>query len=316
LPIDLTRAIAPRDDLAAIARLARVVRTERPDVVHAHSSKAGVVARLARLAQPRLPLVYSPHLYAFAGSFERQVERYAYRSIERILAPAASRVISVCEAEARLARSIGPSDRVRVVYNGIAPTASEGPADPRLLELAELGPVVGALSHLHRRKGLETLIDATPRVLDRHPRVQIAIVGEGPERDALRTRATSRGVATAVHFLGPSSDPISVLRGMRVFTHPTWADAYPYVILEAMSVGVPIVASDVGGIGEAIVDGESGVLVPPRDVEALADGLTTLLDDPGRSSNMGLAARARLERRFTLAAMVEATITVYDEVLS
>jgi glycosyltransferase involved in cell wall biosynthesis len=204
---------------------------------------------------------------------------------------------------------------VRVVYNGIDP-AAEGPSDPRLLELAKLGPVVGALSHLHRRKGLDTLIDATPRVLDRHPRAQIAIVGEGPEIDALRSRAASRGVAGAVHFLGPSANPICALRGMQVFTHPTWADAYPYVILEAMSAGVPIVASDVGGIGEAIVDGESGVLVPPRDANRLAEGLTGLLDDPERRSSMSIAARVRLERNFTLAAMVEATIAVYDEVLS
>ena len=148
--MNLQRAVAPRSDLAAVAGLTRIVRELRPDIVHAHSSKAGAVSRLARILHPRVPLVYSPHLYAFAGDFERPSERRAYRAAERLLAPAASRVVCVCEDEARLARSIGPTGRVRVVYNGIAP-AGAGPADPRIAALSERGPVVGALALLHRR---------------------------------------------------------------------------------------------------------------------------------------------------------------------
>jgi glycosyltransferase involved in cell wall biosynthesis len=311
--LDLQRAIAPRADLAAISDFAQIVRELHPDVIHAHSSKAGAVTRVARLANPRVPVLYSPHGYAFAGYFERSGERRAYRTVERILAPAASRIVCVCEAEARIARSLGPANRVRVVHNGIQP-ADDGQLDTKIAELAIRGPVVGALTLLRPGKGLETLIDATPLVLARHPNTQVAIIGDGPELDALRTRAQQRDVAHAVSFLGPSKSPLSVLRGIEVFVHPSWAEAFPYVILEAMSLGLPIVASDVGGVGEAIVDRESGLLVPPHDERALAQALVCLLDDPDSRARMGALALRRASMRFTLAAMIERLIDVYDEV--
>src|SRR5579862_2985278 len=119
IPLDLRRAIAPQADAPAVARMGAILRRYRPDVVHAHSSKAGAVARLARPASPRTPVLYTPHGYAFAGHFESERERAAYRIVERTLAPLATRVVCVCEAEARLARSVGPPARVRVIHNSI-----------------------------------------------------------------------------------------------------------------------------------------------------------------------------------------------------
>jgi glycosyltransferase involved in cell wall biosynthesis len=124
-----------------------------------------------------------------------------------------------------------------------------------------------------------------------------------------------RGVAHAVHFLGPSSDPLAVLRAIDVFVHPSWAEAFPYVILEAMSVGRPIVASDVGGISEAVVDGESGMLIPRRDPDALSRALIRLLNNPRRGAQMGEMARQRADSRFTLTAMIGRLIDVYDELM-
>ncbi len=292
----------------------RIIREERPDVIHAHSSKAGAVARLARFSHPRTPVVYTPHGYAFAGHFSRSAERLAYRGVERTLAPLASRTICVCEAEARLARSIGPSKRVRVVYNGIGP-AQDGPVGRRIAELSRLGPVISALTLLRPGKGLETLIDAFPRVLVRHPTAQLAIVGDGPDLQALRAQTELRGVADAVHFLGSSTEPQAVLRGLDVFVHPSWAEAFPYVILEAMSLSRAIVASDIGGVGEAVVDGESGLLVPPRDDAALARAIVEMLDDPGRRAQIGATALARVGRQFTTSAMIDRLASVYDELV-
>jgi glycosyltransferase involved in cell wall biosynthesis len=311
IPLDLRRAIVPRTDLAAQLRLARIIAQERPDVVHAHSSKAGALARAAHLAHPRVPVLYTPHGFAFAGYFSRSLERSAYRVIERALAPLASRVVCVCEAEARLARSVGADGRVRVVYNGIA-APGEGDVDPRLAPLSARGPVIGALTMLRPGKGLETLIAGVPAVLARHPGAQVAIVGEGPDLEPLRALARGLGVGGAVHFLGASGDPLSALRGFDVFVHPSWAESFPYVILEALSLGRAIVASDVGGIGEALVDGESGMLVPARDDRALAAAVVALLDDPARRSALGAQALRR-SRRFTRSAMVEQLAGVYGE---
>jgi glycosyltransferase involved in cell wall biosynthesis len=311
--LDLDRAVAPRADLTALRELAAIVRRTRPTLIHAHSSKAGAMARLGRILQPRLPVLYTPHGYAFAGFFSSALERRAYREIEHALAPLASRVVCVCEAEGRLAAELGPKRRVRVVRNGIE-AAGAGPIDPRMAELRGRGPLVCALTLLRAGKGIETLIDATPRMRERHPRVQVAIWGAGPELESLRARASAAEVGDIVHFPGASSDPLSVLRGADVFVHPSLAEALPYVILEAMSVGRPIVASDVGGVGEALVDGESGLLVQAGDARGLARAMSGLLDDPDRSASIGAAARDRVEQRFSRAAMIDRLLEVYSEI--
>jgi glycosyltransferase involved in cell wall biosynthesis len=313
--LDLQRALAPRPDLIALVRFAKLVRALRPGLVHAHSSKAGAIARLDRLLDPGVPVIYTPHGYAFAGHFSREIERSAYRAIEGALARLTSRVVCVCEAEARLARTVGPVERVRVVYNGIEQDGG-GPIQARMNELARRGPVICALTLLRPGKGIETLIDAAPRILARHPNTQIAIGGGGPDIELLRSRTAQRGIASAVHFLGPTADPLSVLRGATLFVHPSWAESFPYVVLEAMSVGLPIVASDVGGIPEALVDGESGLLVAPGDEQALAAALLGLLEDTARATRMGRAAKRRVEQRFSRQAMIAGLGEVYDEVLT
>ena len=158
------------------------------------------------------------------------------------------------------------------------------------------------------------MIDATPSVLAKHPRLQIAIWGDGPERETLRARAARAGVGAAMHFLGPNHDPLSVLRGADMLVHPSLAESFPYVILEAMSTARPIVASDVGGIGEAIVDGEDGLLVAPGDPRSLAQAMTELLDEPERGRRMGETGRTSVERRFSRTAMIDRLAGVYSEV--
>jgi glycosyltransferase involved in cell wall biosynthesis len=311
--LDMGRAISPREDLAALIRLGEILRRAQPDVLHAHSSKAGAVGRIARILRPRMPIVYTPHGYAFAGWFSSTRERRAYREIERTLAPLTSRVVCVCEAEARLGRTVSFRKRVRVIHNGIGPV-DPGPNDTRMEELRREGPVVCVLTQLRPGKGIETLLDALPAVLQRHPRLQVAIWGEGPELEVLRERARGVGVAAAAHFLGRSAAPLAVLGGADVFVHPSLAESFPYVILEAMAAGCPIVASDVGGVGEALIDGDSGLLVPAGSAPALAEALIGLLDDPQRSAAIAGAAKRRVERLFTREAMIDRLIGVYHEV--
>ena len=312
-PLDLRRAIDPRADLTALYRFIEIVRRVRPDIVHAHSSKAGAVARLGRLSHMQTPVVYTPHGYAFAGYFSRPVERLAYRETERALSHLATRVVCVCKAEGRLAATIGPKERVRVIHNGIDMPGACLP-DPGMSRLGGEGPVICALTELRPGKGIETLIEATPSLRAQHPDAQIAIWGEGPALASLCSRAQDVGAAEALHFFGPSTAPLSVLRGADVFVHPSWAESFPYVILEAMAVGLPIVASDVGGVGEALANEESGLLVPPGDRKALAQALSSLLDDAGRAARMGDAGRRRVEQRFTRTAMIDRLLEVYSEV--
>jgi glycosyltransferase involved in cell wall biosynthesis len=311
--LDLRRSVSPAD-LRVAASFAGIVGRVRPDLIHAHSSKAGAVVRLAKLTHRRVPVVYTPHGFAFAGHFRFRSERLAYREAERALGRLSDRLVCVCEAEARLARLVAPADRVRVVYNGVppAPNASAGPS---IDALRTLGPVVCTLGLMRAGKGLETLIDAVPAVLASHPTAQFAIWGDGPETDALIERARLRGVASAVHFLGPTDAPLAALRGATLFVMPSWRESFPYVVLEAMSAGLPIVSTDVGGVREAIADGRDGMLVAPADSAALGRATVTMLDDSDLRTRLGAAARDRVAREFARQAMLADLSDLYTEIL-
>ncbi len=311
--VEMGRNVSPPADLAAALRLRSVVARLRPDVVHAHSSKAGAVARLARAGSPRTPVIYTPHGYAFAGYFESALSRRAYSAAERLLAPLATRVLCVCEAERALAERIGPASRTRVVHNGID-GLGPGPGYPPAERARRDGPVIGAISLLRPGKGMETLIDAMAEVVGSRPDATLILAGDGPDRAALERRIAERGLGGSVRMVGALDSAAPLLRSIDVFAHPSWAESFPYAILQAMSLGLPIVATDVGGVAEAIADGESGLLVPPRDPAPLAAALLSALLDPERAAALGEAARARVAARFTLSRMVEGTLAVYGEV--
>jgi glycosyltransferase involved in cell wall biosynthesis len=312
VPLDLVRSVAPLADARAVAGMARIVRQVRPDLIHAHSSKAGAAARLAHVAYPRTPVVYTPHGYAFAGYFESERERRVYRLAERALGPLASVVLCVCEAERQLACSVGSPRRTRVVHNGVVPVRVDG-LHPLVGELSGDGPVIATVTLLRPGKGVETLIDAMPAVLERHPQARLVIAGDGPDRTALEARLARRGVEGAVHMIGETAGPGPVLGGADVFVSPSWAESFPYSVLEAMSLGLPIVATGVGGTREAVEEGVTGRLVPPREPAPLAAALVELLADGDRAASLGEAAARRVKERFTLDRMIEETLAVYGE---
>ena len=312
--LELVRAVSPAKDTGSVAAFARAVSKVRPDVIHAHSSKAGAVARLARVAHPRVPVVYTPHGYASAGYFPGRVARHGYGLAERLLAPLADRVICVCEAELRIASEIGRAGRTRLVHNGVgAPDETEVPVPDDVSDLAGEGPLLCAVSQLRPGKGIDTLVDAMPLVLDALPTTRLLIVGDGIDRAALENRA--RRIDHAVRFVGSMTSVAGVIQRADVFVAPSWAESFPYTVLEAMALGASIVATDVGGVGEAVLDGSTGLLVPPRDSAALAAAIVALLTDPHRAARLGAAARELVSRRFTVERMVAETASVYRELL-
>jgi glycosyltransferase involved in cell wall biosynthesis len=313
--LPLVRALSPREDARAVAALARAVRDLRPTLVHAHSSKAGAVARIARALSPRTPVLYTPHGYAHAGYFESAVQRRTYAAAERMLTPLATRIVCVCEAERRLAAGLGAGDRARVVYNGID-RPPDAPVHPEIAALRAAGhPILATVTLLRPGKGIETLLDALPAVLARRPATRLVIAGTGADRDALEARARALGVLEAVRFLGFTESSATVLRGADVFVSASWAESFPYVILEAMTLGVPVVATRVGGVGEAVRDGETGLLVPPRDPASLADAVGSLLSERRRADELGARAATDAQTRFTREQMLAGLSTVYREVL-
>jgi len=312
IPLHIGRPVSPLSDAAAVVRLGRIIRRVQPELIHAHGSKGGTFARLARVGSPRIPVVFTPHLYAFDNYFVRGWQRGAYKLIERALAPLATRVLCVCEAEQRLAAQIGPADRTRVVHNGIEPV-KPGAVHPEIEKLRSEGPVICAIAELRASKGIATLIEAMGRVLERHPEARLAVAGDGEERLAIEARIRELGLEHAVRLLGTTHGPGEVLAGASLFVNAAYAEAFPYTVIEAMSVGLPIVATDVGGTNEAIVDRASGLLVPAARPDALADALGTVLADRELANRLGSTARRRYEERFTLERMIDGTLTAYAE---
>jgi glycosyltransferase involved in cell wall biosynthesis len=306
----------PDRELLAIWQLGALVRRRHIDLLHCHTAKAGVTGRLAA-ALAGVPAVYTPHCFPFIGEFGAP-RRVAATAVERALAPLAAAIICVAdwERETALARGIGPPARLRVIRNG-APACDPGVAPaPTLLALRGGGPLVAAISVMRRQKTLEVFLDAVPRILDAVPEARCALVGDGPERDALRAQARTLGLDDNPRFAFlPFAPPAAhYLKALDLYVLPSSWEALPIGALEALACGVPQVATAVGGTGEAVAP-ETGILVPPHDPAALAAATVALLRDPERRAAMSRASVQRHAERFGVERMVAATARLYEEVL-
>jgi len=307
----------PAEDAAALRRLIGLLRARRPDILHCHSAKAGVLGRLAG-AITRTPVVYSPHSFPFVGDFS-EARRVFALTTERALAPLTALIVCVCDAERRAAleNRVAGDSRLRVVHNGCGPCDPDVDPDPRLLKLGAGGPLAAAVTVLREQKSVDVLLDAVPEVLRRVPDARVAVVGDGPLRDELHAHAAGLGLDAEHRFAFlPFSPPAARhLRALDVFVLPSAWEAFPIAVLEALACGVPQVATDVGGTGEA-VSPETGLLVPKRDPSAMAAALVELLSDPSRREAMASASRGRHAERFGLQRMVASTAAVYEQALA
>jgi len=305
----------PRRDAAALRKLLAVIGGGEFDVVHAHSAKAGVVARLAARAK-RLPVVYSPHCFPFVGPWGLPRRTFS-TAIERSLGRSTDAIICVAEEERRLAiaRQIASPERLHVVHNGSGPCEGDLSMDPELQAFADEGPTAGCLTVLRPQKAVHVFLDAAPIVLERLPGARLAVIGNGDLGPQLRERARALGLDRRVRFFDFLAPASRQLRSLDLFVLPSAWEAFPISILEAMACGVPQVATDVGGTSEAIADGKTGLLCPAGDPRALADRIVALLGDPARRRQMEIASRTRHAERFRLDLMVQRTASVYDGVV-
>jgi glycosyltransferase involved in cell wall biosynthesis len=294
-----------------VAQLVRWLRRARPAVFHAHlnwplACRFGLVSAI---------LASVPAIVATEHSF---VEIPWRRSIlaQQHIAAGVDRYIAVShDIAARLRHNLGfPARKVQVVHNGISLRPFDQAPD-RALRAAWTGPtdrpVVLAIARLHEQKGLHYLLDAATEI----PEAVIVLAGDGPQRTALETQARSLGLGGRTIFLGYRQDIASLLANCDVFVLPSRFEGLPLSVLEAMAAGKPVIATAVGGTGEAVVDGVTGLLVPPADSSALTRALRTILSDPGRGQQLGAAGKAQVCREFTAEIMVERVTQLYDEVL-
>lgn len=292
-------------DLPAMFRLARVVRQEKIDVVHTHSSiDAWVGGCAARLCN--VPVVRSRHVsIPIRASFNPVYTRLA------------DRVLTSGEAIRSLVLAGGVrAEAVRAAPAGVdlADFAAGGRSEALLREFGPERPVLGSIAMFRGSKGHPHLLDAFQRLRPEFPQAQLLLVGDGIRRAWVEELARDRGLAPAVRFPGFRRDVADLLRFMDCFVlASTRTEGVPQSLLQAMAVGVPVVASAIGGIPEAIVDGETGLLIPGEDPAALAAAIGAVLRDPATARRRAQAARMLVERRYSRDACIDRLLTLYGE---
>ena len=304
----LTLPISPLRDLLAFREIRALLKELRPDLVAVHSSKAGILGRLASKSLG-LPVLLTAHGWNFTPGIP-PFQAAVYRQIERLAGPFASKIITVSEFDRQLAISAGiaAGNRIVAVYNGMPDVprhlrANAGATPPRLVMVARFGPQKDHSTLLRALAGLQEYAWT------------IDLVGDGPLLAQMKSYAAALGISERVRFLGQRLDVEQILAGSQVSLLTTNWEGFPLSILESMRAGLPVIASAVGGIGEAIEDGETGYLVPRGDADQLRDRLTRLLTDPAQRIRLGSNGRRRYENQFTLEHFVSQTLAVYRNVL-
>jgi glycosyltransferase involved in cell wall biosynthesis len=317
-PVPFRRGLGnPSAEARALRALGRLLDGGGFELVHAHSSKAGVLARLAARRRG-LPAVYSPHCLPFVGAVSA-ARRVLSTVAERRLGARTDAIVCVCEDERRraLAARLAPPERLHRVYNGVDACPAGAEPDEHLARLRERGPLVGAVTVLRRQKRVDLLLDAVPRILADVPEATIVVVGEGPERERLLRHAAALGLERErrFSFLPFTAPSWRYLTALDVFVLPSQWEALPIGLLEALACGVPQVATDVGGNGEAVADGRTGRIVPFDSGELGAAVVELLRDEPLRR-RLAAASRERRDELFTVERMVAETAGVYAAVVS
>ena len=316
---ELGRAIRPGNDLKALAKIYRLIRLEKPSIVHTHTAKAGALGRLAAL-MARVPVVvHTYHGHVLSGYFNPAVS-LLFRGIEKLLARSTDVLLTVSgSVKDDLVRlGVAPSSRVRVLPLGLnlEPLVGVLPRGSLRREAgwADEARVVGIVGRLVPIKDLDTFINAAALVVKAAPDVRFAVVGDGEERSRLEAQARSV-LGDRVHFFGWRKDTENVFGDLDLVVNTSLNEGTPVALIEALAAGRPVVATAVGGTSDLLEGGRFGVLVPPRLAEELAEAIRVVLDSVETSHRMAAAGQAAVLGRYSVARLLKDMSALYSELL-
>ena len=297
-------------DLGFAWRLRQRLAELQPDIVHCHSRRGADFLGGQAAAMLKIPAIVSRRV---DNRERRLVSMLRYRNFRRVIAISAA--IAAVLLEAGLS-----SDKLSVIRSAVDVDKFADAADRRRLwdefEIAEDQIAVACAAQLIERKGQRYLLQAVARLAADFPALRVVLFGQGPDEDALRSQCTDMQLDGIVRFAGFRDDLDDYLGAFDLLAHPATMEGLGVIVLKAQAAGVPAIASSAGGLPEVIVDGETGLLVPPADVDALTAALSKLLDDSALRARYAEAARAHAAASFTLDAMIDAHVDVYNAVLN
>lgn len=314
---ELVRAVSPVRDVRALMKLVRIFKDIAPDIVHTHSSKAGILGRWAARVAGVPAIVHTIHGYAFHAE-QTRVAYWAFRSLETVTGRITTRIIAVSRAnvDTGLRHRLFPAEKTMLVRSGIPLRAfGERGGDGSLraeLRLPPGVPVAGMVACLKPQKAPLDFVAVARRVADRVPSAHFVLVGDGELRTAVEAEVDRQRLRGRFHLLGWRRDIPAILAGLNVFVLTSLWEGLPRVIPEAMASGLPVVATRVDGTPEAVVDRVCGYLVAAHDVETMADRVAFLLEHPGNARVMGERARGRVGE-FDIDVMVARQQSLYEE---
>ena len=323
--IPLERRILTVRHAFALLRLIRLLRKREYDVVHVHTPVAQVLGRIAAKVTGVPIVLYTSHGFQFHDSRSWWARKIIIE-IERRLARWTNVILtqSMEDAESAVQHGIGSRDQVIWIGNGVQlERFRPGPTDMSVREEFNLEAhhrVVGFIGRIVREKGVVELIEAMSRVIARFPSAKLLIVGDTLSSDGdtaakkiVHDAIRALELQEEVRFAGMRDDVPRLLRAMDVFTLPSWREGMPRSIIEAMATGLPVVATDIRGCREEVVHGETGLLVPPKRSDRLADAILTLISDPQRADEMGARGRQRALEWFDERKVVQRQISLYEQ---
>jgi glycosyltransferase involved in cell wall biosynthesis len=312
----MVREVSPLKDALCVARLIALFRRTRPDIVHTHTSKAGILGRAAARGAGVPVVIQTAHGWGFHKE-QPVLERALYVNLERATAPLADAMIVVAEPNRALAHElrIGRPGQYHLIRSGIELEAyrrdeAEGRAIRAEFDLPDGAFVFGSVGRLSAQKAPQDAMEAFVRVAALHPEAHFVLVGNGPLMDDVRARARAGGVEGRVRFAGLRRDVGAFLSAFDAFVLSSRYEGLPRVVPQAMAAGLPVVATAVDGTPEAVVEDVSGWLVPPGDVAALADRMARLAADPARARAMGQEGLRRVDE-FSARRMVDQLADLY-----
>jgi glycosyltransferase involved in cell wall biosynthesis len=311
--------LTPLFNPLAVIRLARLLKRNAVTILQTHGARANVYGCLAaRLAG--IPCVVATIHNSIRDYEVSLVRRHLYLTILRVLLPLTNRLICVSDAIKRdvLADFPGIETKTTTIRNGIDQRWFSRHADPHKIRKEWCvgdGPTLLVVARLTDQKGHRFLIEALPGLLAEWPSLTCLFVGEGESKATLQVLAGKLGIAEACRFVGAQNNVDDWYAAADVVVLPSLSEGLPFVVLEAMAMARPVIASSVNGVPEIIQDGLTGLLVPPRNPHALERAIRSLLRDPMRAARMGKAGQHEMATAFTVHKMIHDTVRVFEEAM-